>query len=132
MKSQLETKMSLERCQDFKKLNQTTASEMIEFWRERLIENPVLQMPLSDAQKIAETMNWYWINAGISYEELLNDFLAWDGSNCPENLRTGQDWHNLLKKNTDPNEKWDFVMPHLLVQSTVKYFKTLTDKERKV
>ena len=124
--------MNLERCQTFNKLNQTKASDMLTFWQERLIENPVLKMALSDAKKIAETMNWYWINAGISYEELLSDFLAWDGSNCPKNLRTGEDWHTLLKKSTDPNEKWDFVMPHLLVQSTVKYFKTLTDKEQNV
>ena len=97
---------------------------MLTFWQERLVENPVLKMALSDAKKIAETMNWYWINAGISYEELLSDFLAWDGLNFPLNLKTGQDWHTVLEKSTDPNEKWDSVMPILLVQSTVKYFKS--------
>ena len=125
-------KINLQSVQNFHRKNASNSSTMIQYWTKRLIENPVLQMPLSDARKIAETMNWYWINAGISYEELLNDFLAWDGHSFPLNLRTGQDWHTLLKKSTDPNEKWDFVMPHLLVQSTVKYFKTLTDKEQNV
>ena len=64
--------------------NKTTAADMIEFWHLNFIANPILNMSPLEAQKISDTMYWYWVNAGIEYDELLEDYSAFDGTTaCP-------------------------------------------------
>ena len=116
--------------------NKTTAADMIEFWHLNFIANPILNMSAFEAQKISDTMYWYWVNAGIEYDGLLEDFSAFDGTTaCPINLKSGEDWHTILESKVNPLEKSDFLIPHALVQSTLKYFnrrfKETTGKRRK-
>ena len=117
-------------------INKTTAADMIEFWQLNFMANPILNMSIAEAQKISDTMYWYWVNAEMDYDELLEDYLAFDGTTaCPTNLKSGQDWHTILESKVDPLEKCDFLIPHALVQSTLKYFnrtfKETTGKRRK-
>ena len=106
------------------------SADMIQFWRDGFISNPILKFRQENAFKHAEDMYRRWEIAGICFAELLRDF---KGANyyqsSPVNERTGKDWHTLLVENmkglqNGTTKNPAAIFPHILVQSTVKYFKS--------
>ena len=106
------------------------SADMIQFWRDGFMSNPILKFRQGEAFKHAEDMYRRWEFAGICFAELLRDF---KGANyyqsSPVNERTGKDWHTLLVENmkglkNGTTKNPAAIFPHILVQSTVKYFKS--------
>ena len=106
------------------------SADMIQFWQDGFTSNPILKFRQKTAFKHAEDMYKRWEIAGICFSELLRDF---KGANyyqsSPVNERTGKDWHTLLVENmkglqNGTTKNPAAIFPHILVQSTVKYFKS--------
>ena len=106
------------------------SADMIQFWRDGFISNPILKFHQKQAFKHAEDMYRRWEIAGICFAELLRDFKEANYyQSSPVNERTGKDWHTLLVENmkglqNGTTKNPAAIFPHILVQSTVKYFKS--------
>ena len=106
------------------------SADMIQFWRDGFMSNPILKFRQGEAFKHAEDMYRRWEIAGICFAELLRDFKAANYyQSSPVNERTGKDWHTLLVENmkglkNGTTKNPAAIFPHILVQSTVKYFKS--------
>ena len=106
------------------------SEDMIQFWRDGFMSNPILKFRQGEAFKHAEDMYRRWEIAGICFAELLRDFKAANYyQSSPVNERTGIDWHTLLVENmkglkNGTTKNPAAIFPHILVQSTVKYFKS--------
>ena len=109
------------------------SQDMISFWRDGYMRNPILRFHKEKAQKYAEDQYRLWKKTGISFEELLEDYKKSEGTEvCPKNIKTGKNWHAILQKTFKKMENKDYsdpnapaeIYPHALVQSTIKYFKS--------
>ena len=103
-------------------------SDMIKFWAEGFISNPILKFRPEKAQKHAGDMLNHWLMVGLSFEELKRDFIDSNGCNsCPVNKRTGKDWEQILSERISDlkNEHSQInylIFPTALIRSTIKYF----------
>ena len=103
-------------------------SDMMKFWAEGFISNPILKFRPEKAQKTAQDMLNHWLMVGLSFEELKRDFIDSNGCNsCPVNTRTGKDWEEILSERVSTLENLhsqvkNIIFPTALIRSTIKYF----------
>ena len=102
--------------------------DMVKFWSDGFISNPILKFRPDKAQKHALDMLNHWLMVGLSFDELTRDFIDSNGCNsCPRNTRTGKDWEEILSERISglPNQQHpvkNTIFPTALIRSTIKYF----------